>query len=225
MCDHEEILDNEGYVCIKCGLVLGQEYICEENSFNDQIKKNKDIAMYSSIYNILEHLQLNTPCYADEVSDLIDKYLSNLKCKSELKIGACIYYLISSSGLACQLNRISRLVCSNINDSKKLFKLIQIFPQENILSNDTSKLADLLLSYTNFEKADKCKISQLTNNLACKYCSYSPITQIAGISYWYFKVHMKQKKSLKTICNNFLISQNSVHLYLNHSCVNNWDPI
>ena len=225
MCDHEEILDNEGYVCIKCGLVLGQEYICEENSFNDQIKKNKDIAIYSSICNILENLQLNTPCYADEVSDLIDKYLSNLKCKSELKIGACIYYIISSSGLACQLNRISRLVCSNINDSKKLFKLIQIFPQENILSNDTSKLADLLLSYTNFEKADKCKISQLTNNLACKYCSYSPITQIAGISYWYFKVHMKQKKSLKTICSNFLISQNSVHLYLNHSCVDNWNPI
>ena len=193
MCDHEEILDNEGYVCIKCGLVLGQEYIYEENSFNDQIKKNKDIGIYSSICNILENLQLNTPCYADEVRDLIDKYLSNLKCKSELKIGACICYLISSSGLACQLNRISRLVCSNINDSKKLFKLIQIFPQENILSNDTSKLADLLLSYTNFEKADKCKISQLTNNLVCKYCSYSPITQIAGISYWYFKVHMKQK--------------------------------
>lgn len=197
MCDHEEILDNEGYVCIKCGLVLGQEYICEENSFNDQIKKNKDIGIYSSICNILENLQLNTPCYADEVSDLIDKYLSNLKCKSELKIGACIYYIISSSGLACQLNRISRLVCSNINDSKKLFKLIQIFPQENILSNDTSRLADLLLSYTNFEKADKCKISQLTNNLACKYCSYSPITQIAGISYWYFEVHMKQKKIFK----------------------------
>ena len=54
MCDHEEILDNEGYVCIKCGLVSGQEYIYEENSFNDQIKKNKDIAMYSSIYNILD---------------------------------------------------------------------------------------------------------------------------------------------------------------------------
>ena len=193
MCDHEEILDSEGYVCIKCGIVLGQQYIYEENSYNTQINKNKDIGIYSTIYNILEHLQLNTPSYADEVNDLIDKYLSNLKCKSELKIGACIYYLISSSGLACQLNRISRLVCSNINDSKKLFKLIQIFPQENILSNDTSKLADLLLSYANFEKADKCKISQLTNNLACKYCSYSPITQIAGISYWYFKVHMKQK--------------------------------
>ena len=185
MCDHEEILDNEGYVCIKCGLVSGQEYIYEENSFNDQIKINKDIGMYSSICNILEHLQLSTQCYADEVHDLIDKYLSNLKRNSELKIGACIYYLISSSGLACQLNRISRLVCSNINDSKKLFKLIQIFPQENILSNDTSRLADLLLSYTNFEKADKCKISQLTNTLDGKYCTYSTITQIAGMSYRY----------------------------------------
>ena len=225
MCDHEEILDSEGYVCIKCGIVLGQQYIYEENFYNTQINKNKDIGIYSSIYNILEHLQLNTPSYADEVNDLIDKYLSNLKCKSELKIGACVYYLISSSGLACQLNRISGLVCSNVNDSKKLFKLIQIFPQEHILSNNISKLAELLLSYSNFERADRCKISQLTNTLVCKYCSYSPITQIAGISYWYFKVYMKQKKSLKSICNDFLISQNSVHLYLNHSCVNNWNPL
>ena len=225
MCDHEEILDSEGYVCIKCGIVLGQQYIYEEKFYNTQINKNKDIGIYSSINNILEHLQLNTPSYADEVNDLIDKYLSNLKCKSELKIGACVYYLISSSGLACQLNRISGLVCSNVNDSKKLFKLIQIFPQEHILSNNISKLAELLLSYANFEREDKCKISQLTNILVCKYCSYSPITQIAGISYWYFKVHMKQKKSLKSICNNFLISQNSVHLYLNHSCVNNWNPL
>ena len=193
MCDHEEILDSEGYVCIKCGIVLGQQYIYEENSYNTQINKNKDIGIYSTIYNILEHLQLNTPSYADEVNDLIDKYLSNLKCKSELKIGACVYYLISSSGLACQLNRISGLVCSNVNDSKKLFKLIQVFPQEHILSNNISKLAELLLSYANFEREDKCKISQLTNTLVCKYCSYSPITQIAGISYWYFKVHMKQK--------------------------------
>ena len=225
MCDHDEILDSEGYVCIKCGIVLGQQYIYEEKFYNTQINKNKDIGIYSSIYNILEHLQLNTPSYADEVNDLIDKYLSNLKCKSELKIGACVYYLMSSSGLACQLNRISGLVCSNVNDSKKLFKLIQVFPQEHILSNNISKLAELLLSYSNFERADRCKISQLTNTLVCKYCSYSPITQIAGISYWYFKVHMKQKKSLKSICNNFLISQNSVHLYLNHSCVNNWNPL
>ena len=225
MCDHEEILDSEGYVCIKCGIVLGQQYIYEENSYDTQINRNKDIGIYSTINNILEHLQLNTPSYADEVNDLIDKYLSNLKCKSELKIGACVYYLISSSGLACQLNRISGLVCSNVNDSKKLFKLIQIFPQEHILSNNISKLAELLLSYSNFERADRCKISQLTNTLVCKYCSYSPITQIAGISYWYFKVHMKQKKSVKSICNNFLISQNSVHLYLNHSCVNNWNPL
>ena len=193
MCDHEEILDSEGYVCIKCGIVLGQQYIYEENSYDTQINRNKDIGIYSTINNILEHLQLNTPSYADEVNDLIDKYLSNLKCKSELKIGACVYYLISSSGLACQLNRISGLVCSNVNDSKKLFKLIQVFPQEHILSNNISKLAELLLSYSNFERADRCKISQLTNTLVCKYCSYSPITQIAGISYWYFKVHMKQK--------------------------------
>ena len=105
----------------------------------------------------------------------------------------------------------------NINDTKKLFKLIQTFPQQNISSNDTSILADFLLNHSNFSKEDKDRISQLIDIYSCKFCSYSPVTQIAGISYIYFKEQVKQKKSLKSICNSFLISQNSVHLYLNHS--------
>ena len=112
---------------------------------------------------------------------------------------------------------------SNINDTKKLFKLIQIFPQQNISSNDISILAEFLLSHSNFSKEDKDRILQLIDIYSCKFCSYSPVTQIAGISYIYFKEQVKQKKSLKTICNSFLISQNSVHLYLNHSCAKNWD--
>ena len=125
-------------------------------------------------------------------------------------------------GIAYQLNRISRLVCTNISDTKKLFKLIQIFPQQNTSSNDISKLAQLLMNFTNFEKTDRNNILKLINIVACKYCSYSPVTQIAGISYWYFKTHMKTKVSLKSICDCLFISQNSVHLYLNHSCTNSW---
>ena len=40
MRDYEEMLDSVEYVCIKCEIVLGQEYIYKENSFNDPIKKN-----------------------------------------------------------------------------------------------------------------------------------------------------------------------------------------
>ena len=223
MCEHEEVIDCGEYVCKKCGVVLGPEYIHEELYTKNQIIENKSLDTYSNIYNILEHLNLNVLCYAEEVNGLIDKYLSDFKCKVELKIGACIYYILSSNDIPCQLNRISGLVSSDINDTKKLFKLIQIFPQENNRSNDIFKLAELLLSYTNFEKLDKCKILKLTDTLACKFCSHSPITQIAGICYWYFKVLMKHKKSLKSICDCFLISQNSVHLYLNHACVDNWN--
>ena len=110
---------------------MGQEYIYEEISTKNQIIEHKNLNTYSQIYNILEHLNLNILCYAEEVNDLIDKYLSNLKCKVELKIGACIYNILSSKNIPCQLNRISGLVSSNINDTKKLFKLIKIFPQEN----------------------------------------------------------------------------------------------
>ena len=41
MSNHEDILDNGEYICIKCGIVLGQEYIYKESCFNDQIKKKK----------------------------------------------------------------------------------------------------------------------------------------------------------------------------------------
>ena len=158
-----------------------------------------------------------------KINDLIDKYLSNFRCKIELKVGACIYYILFAKGIPCQLNRISGIVCSNINDTKKLFQLIQTFPQQNISSNDTSILAEFLLSHSNFSKEDKDRILQLIDIYSCKFCSYSPVTQIAGISNIYFKEQVKQKKSLKTICNSFLISQNSVHLYLNHSCAKNWN--
>ena len=40
MFDHEEIIDKGEYVCIKCGIVLGQAYIYEDHSFNDQRNKN-----------------------------------------------------------------------------------------------------------------------------------------------------------------------------------------
>ena len=223
MCNHEEILDSGEYICIKCGIVLDQEYVHCETFSNYQTTDNGRHSLNSNICTILDHLNLNNIDFDKDVQDLIDEYLSNIRCKVELKIGACIYYVLSSKGMPCQLNRISGLVCSNPNDNKKLFKLIQIFPQENISSNDPSTLAEFLLSHTDFNKADKSRILQLINLCFCKFCSYSPVTQIAGISYLYFKVKTIQKKSLKIICDSFLTSQNSVYLYLNHSCAKNWN--
>ena len=90
MCDYEEIIDNGECLCIRCWIVLGQEYIYNEHSFSGEINKNKDLGTYSSICNIIDHLRLHTLCFADEVDKLINKYLSNFKCKSGLKIIACI---------------------------------------------------------------------------------------------------------------------------------------
>ena len=73
MCEHEEVIDCGEYVCKKCGIVLGQEYIYEEISTKNQIIENKSLDTYSNIYNILDHLNLNILCYED-VNGLIDKY-------------------------------------------------------------------------------------------------------------------------------------------------------
>ena len=64
---------------------------------------------------------LNILWYSEEGYGLINKYLSNFKCKIELKIGACIYYIHSSNDIPCQLNRISGLVSYNINNTKTLY--------------------------------------------------------------------------------------------------------
>ena len=150
MCEHVEVIDGGEYVCIKCGLVLGQKYICEDKSFEWPSNNTRKLDLYSNICNILENLNLNVLCHANNVYDLVNKYLSDFKCKNELKIGAAIFYTLSLCGIAYQLNRISGLVCTNISDTKKFFKLIQVFPQQNILSNDTSELAELLMNFTNF---------------------------------------------------------------------------
>ena len=43
MCDHEEILEYGEYICGKCGLVLGQQYISEKSKVSHQtmIKRNQ----------------------------------------------------------------------------------------------------------------------------------------------------------------------------------------
>ena len=106
MCNHEEVLDSGEYICIKCGIVLDREYVYGEICSNHQITDNGRHSLSSNICTILDHLNLNNLDFDRKVHDLIDEYLSNLKCKVELKIGACIYYILSSKGIPCQLNRI-----------------------------------------------------------------------------------------------------------------------
>ena len=68
---------------------------------------------------------------AEKVDGLVNKYLSNFKCGIEVKIGRSTHDILLSKGIPCQLNRISNLVRSNVNETKRLFKLIQIYPREN----------------------------------------------------------------------------------------------
>ena len=222
MCEHEEILNCGEYVCTKCGIVLGPEYAYDLQTtdfLNKQIK-NKELNV--NVCNILDKLNLSTFCYSNKICEIINKYLSNFKSSSELKIGASIYYVLSLNNVPCQLNKINGLLCMNSNDTKTLFKLIQVFPQTNIISNDILRIAEFLLCQCNFNKEDRKNIFKLLEKRACRDCSYSPVTQIAGISYWYFKNYLKKKRSLKTICEYCFISQNIVHLYLNHYCTKEW---
>ena len=220
MCDHLEILDKGEYICVKCGVVIGQEYVC----FNEYVKPvntvHKNSEVYLNICNILEKLHFSNISYSEEVYKTINKYLSNYKHRSELKIGAGIFYVLSLNDIPYQISKIATLVCLNSKDCKILFKLIQVFPQEKLVQNDEFELVNLVLS--NYAKKDIDCISKNVKSLKCEYCSYSPITQIAGISYLYFKKYKKEKISLKSLCESLLISQNSVYLYLKHSCVKNW---
>ena len=150
MCDHIEILDKGEYICVNCGVVLGQEYVC----FNDYAKPvnivNKNHELYLNICNILEKLHFSSLSYSEQVYKTINKYLSNYKHSSELKIGASIFYVLSLNNIPYQISKIATLVCLDSNDYKILFKLIQVFRQKNSIQNDESELINLVLS--NYEK-------------------------------------------------------------------------
>ena len=127
---------------------MRQEYRYKGKSYEFPLNNTRKFDLYSNICNVLENLNLSTFCHADNVYDLIDKYLSDFNCNYQLKIGAFIFYTWTFTGIAYQLNRISGRICSNISDIKKLLKLIQVVPQQNILSNDISMLIEPLLSFT-----------------------------------------------------------------------------
>ena len=95
MCDHLEILDKGEYICVKCGVVIGQEYV----SFNEYVKPvnttNKNSEEYLNICDILEKLHFSSLSYSEQVYKIINKYLSNYKHSSKLKIGASIFYVLS----------------------------------------------------------------------------------------------------------------------------------
>lgn len=220
MCDHQEVLDGGEYICINCGLILGQEYVTNNNYIKSRNITNTNHSLYLNICDILEKLHLSDVYYGEQVYEIVNKYLSNYKCNSELKIAAGIFHVLSLNNIPYQINKIARLVCLDTNEYKKLFKLIQVFPQKNTIQNDEFALVNLVLS--EYEKSDIENISKNIKSLKCEYCSYSPITQIAGISYLYFKKCKKEKRSLKSLCNSLLISQNSVYLYLRHPCIKNW---
>ena len=185
MCDHWEVLDRGEYICKKCGLVLGQEYVSinEYDKTTNIVNINYDL--YFSVCNVLEKLHLSDVSYSEEVYEVVNKYLSDYKYNIELKIGASIFYVLSLREIPYQINKIARLVCLNTNDYKKLFKLIQVFPQKTTIQNNEFELLELVLSF--LEKSDVVNISRKIRDLKCDFCSYSPITQIAGITYLYFK--------------------------------------
>jgi len=132
MCDHEEISEYGEYICRKCGLVLGQQYISDK-IYSEPPKNDKDTSkLYRDICNILDNIKLNVYCCADDVYDLFNKYLSVLKCENELKIGASIYHVLTLNNIACHFNRISRQLCSNINESKELLLSLVRFPHNKI---------------------------------------------------------------------------------------------
>ena len=220
MCNHVEILDNGEYICSECGLVLGQEYVSVSTPASSLIIPSQKYDVYLNVCNILEKLYLNNAFYAVQVCESMNKYLSRCKHKEELKIGAGIFYTLSKNDIPYQISKIARIVCLDKCDYKIFYKLIQHFPQKNTLHNDESQLVNLLLS--NLPKKDIENITKKIQKLKCEYCSYSPITQIAGISYLYFKYCKNDKKPLKSIYDSFLISPNSVYLHINHSCVKNW---
>ena len=130
MCEHEEIISCGEYVCTKCGIVLGQEYAYNLQTIHFLNKKDNNKDLNVNTCNILDKLDISAFCCSDKICELINKYLSNFKSSSELKIGASIYYALSLNNVTCQLNQINGFLCMNSNDTKMLFKLIQVFSKQ-----------------------------------------------------------------------------------------------
>jgi len=226
--NHLEILVDHEYVCLNCGLVFGQEF--EHVTFPKRSEiDHKSKSIHHDIANFLETLHLNI-CFTEEIENKLLKYLNKFYCSIEIKIGAAVYYVLSVNNISFPISKIEKLVCFSIRDKKVLYKLINVFKQNTVIENDgfgeSFSLATIILSDLGVSSDDRSTIIQRIISVKCDLCSHSPITQIAGQTYLFFKNRNINKLTLDFICSNLSISKNSVYLYLNpkkHSCVNNWN--
>ena len=76
MCEHEELLNNGEFVCIKCGIVLDQEYVHAEMFSSHNINTTENIGLNTNIYTILDHLKLDSLFCNEEIRDLIDYHVN-----------------------------------------------------------------------------------------------------------------------------------------------------
>ena len=240
MCDHIEIIDDYGTgdsVCKLCGLVLDKLYLQNVNSKNikeDMARSgNASIGSHDGVRSKIEVIDFMNmvnihPSFEDEITINSEKLVKRFShFPHSLIIASAAFVALGKSDYPLSITRLENYVCINKRDKKNLYRMVVSLNQPNIQCNLSENIAQGILQGLNLSFYDIKTIKKNIITLKCEFCTFSPLTVIAGHAYLYLK-KVENSMSLANICLHLSVSKTSVYSYINskrHKCVSSWEDV
>ena len=105
--------------------------------------------------------------------------------------------------------------------------MVVCLQEPSIFPNLSSHVANSMLQGIDLNFQDIESIKKNMIQLKCEYCSYSPLTVVAGHTLLYLK-NKNRSDSLSKIFFHVGVSKTSVYFFINrhrHKCVQNWNNV
>ena len=239
MCSHSEYIEDHSsgdIVCLTCGLILDRIFLSSQtkdfdygSTYKDErLSKNlKEMDLQENIINFLHLTNIHFSFY-DEVQKYSRTLLSEFThFPISLIIASACFVTLSKTEHPITLSKLESLVCENKKDKKNLFKMVVCLQEPSIFPNLSSHVANSMLQGIDLNFQDIESIKKNMIQLKCEYCTYSPLTVVAGHTLLYLK-NKNRSDSLSKICFHVGVSKTSVYSFINrhrHKCVRNWSNV
>ena len=239
MCSHGDYIEDYtsgDVVCLICGLVLDKIFLRVDKKdldFSDQrqdktiSKKLKEKDLSDNLINFLHSTNIHLSYY-DEILRNATTLLSNFTYfRLPLIIASACFVTLSKTEYPITLSKLENFVCENKRDKKNFFKMVVSLQEPSIFPNLSSHVANHMLQGLDLNFHDIESIKKNLTQLKCEYCTYSPLTEVAGHTILYLK-SKNNINSLSKICFHVGVSKTSVYSFINsqrHKCVQTWSNV
>lgn len=235
MCQHINTVTDvhEGsIICIECGMVVDTLLLVnniELRYFNKNILDlNINNPTRDDIIKLLDVLQIHNS-YISDIECLYNQCKVNFRNIPNLFIIAgCLFIATVKHGLILPLPQLETRLQCNKQEQKYISKVVDFLTGHTMSMNDPCNMLEYTIKSLNLPYKTIATIKENIVQLKCDFCSFNPITIIAGHVYLHLKERDDKRLSVTDISSSLVASKNSVYKFINpskHPCLHKWKHV